>query len=64
MTTKATSRRPCKHSYRMKVNLFLDIPVDLAHRLAKKRLRLAAVRVEGADWPRAIIYCDKCGAKP
>jgi hypothetical protein len=46
----------------MKVELFLDIPLELEHRLAKRRLRLASVRVDGANWEKATVYCAKCGS--
>lgn len=47
----------------MKVSLFLDIPSSLAHQLSKTRLRKRSVRVDGADWPRALYYCTnaRCG---
>lgn len=54
----------CKHmpeNGRTKVNLFLDIPFSLEHRLSKKNLRLKDVKIEGAGWDSATIYCDKCG---
>lgn len=51
----------CKKSrVRVKVNLFLDIPTRLAHRLSKRNLRDRAVRVEGAGWPTMVWYCE-CG---
>lgn len=44
------------------VDLFLDIPSRLEHRLAKCRLRSRDVRVLGAGWPSSILYCpnDAC----
>lgn len=53
--------KKCAHKWRIKVNLFLDIPGALAHRLSKGRLRLKDVVVEGAGWPTALMYCEKCG---
>lgn len=53
----------CSHEWRVKVELFLDIPERLAHRLAKTRLRDKDVRVEGANWPKAYTYCSKCGSR-
>lgn len=54
-------KKKCKHAWRIKVELFLDIPEELFHRLAKKRLRSREVRVEGANWPKSYAYCSKCG---
>jgi hypothetical protein len=54
----------CKHTFRMKVELFLDIPVSLNHGLNKTTLRSKSVRLDGANWPKAYTYCEKCGAMP
>jgi hypothetical protein len=51
----------CKHDWRLKVNLFLDIPLSLESRLNKRALKSARVRVEGAGWPSALLYCAMCG---
>jgi len=56
--------KKCQHDFRMKVELFLDIPIKLAHRLNKKVLRRKSVKIDGANWPKAITYCAKCGARP
>lgn len=52
-----------KRSIRCKVNLFLDIDMRAYGSLNKGTLRTKLVRVDGADWPRALLYCDKenCG---
>ncbi len=55
--------RPCGHVLRIKVELFLDIPASLSHRLNKKALRGRSVRVDGANWPKAYTYCEKCGMR-
>ncbi len=57
-------KRACKHEFRVKVDLFLDIPLALQHRITKQRLRSKYVRIDGAGWPQSIVYCRKCGAKP
>jgi hypothetical protein len=54
----------CKHDFRVKVELFLDIPLSMRNRLNKGNLRKRDVRVEGANWPTAYTYCAKCGARP
>lgn len=52
----------CKHDWKVKVELFLDIDHDPAfHNLSKKMLRTKHVRVEGANWPKSTAYCNKCG---
>jgi len=51
-----------RHEWRIKVELFLDIPARLGHRLAKRRLRSKDVQVDGANWPKARSYCVTCGA--
>lgn len=51
----------CQHEWRVKVELFLDIPIRLMHGLNKKRLRSRDVQLDGANWPKALIYCKKCG---
>ncbi len=51
----------CLHEWRMKVELLLDIPIRLHRRLNKKRLRVKDVRIDGANWEKALIYCTKCG---
>lgn len=50
-----------RHSVRAKINLFLDIPFSLWGRLSKANLRKQAVKVEGADWPKALLYCNDSG---
>lgn len=51
----------CKHEWRIKVELFLDIDEKFFHRLNKKNLRSKNIRIEGADWPDCYAYCTKCG---
>ncbi len=51
----------CPHEWRVKVELFLDIPLNLRHQLSKKNLRSKLVQVDGANWPKATAYCAKCG---
>jgi hypothetical protein len=46
---------------RIKVSLFLDVPVMMSHRLSKTALRDKRVRVDGADWPRCLWYCERDG---
>lgn len=50
-----------RDTLRVKVNLFLDIPQALAHNLSKGDLRAKSVRVEGADWPKSVTYCEGLG---
>lgn len=50
-----------KGEVRVKVELFLDIPFSLAHRLSKENLRLKDVKVEGANWPKEMLYCTHPG---
>jgi len=47
----------CGKPARVKVNLFLDIDVSLAHGLSKTVLRSKKVAIDGADWPNAVTYC-------
>jgi hypothetical protein len=54
---------PCKHAWRVKIDLFLDIPLALMHKLSKRALRSRHVRVDGVNWPKAYTYCGKCGAR-
>jgi hypothetical protein len=56
--------KKCEHEWRVKVELFLDIPLELSHRINKKAIARADVRIEGANWPKARTYCAKCGASP
>lgn len=49
-----------KNNLRCKVSLFLDIPMSLYGGLNKQALRQKALKLEGADWPRALFYCE-CG---
>lgn len=51
----------CRHTWRMKVNLFLDIDIKLRNRLSKRALRSKLVSVDGAGWDKALTYCSKCG---
>jgi len=52
------------HVWRVKVNLFVDIPLRLVHRMAKTRIRSKDVQVDGADWPQMLVYCATCGVMP
>lgn len=45
----------------MLVSLYLDIPFSLQHRCSKQNIRLADVKIMGANWPDSKIYCDKHG---
>lgn len=54
-------RWACRHVWRVKFELFLDIPDRLARRINKRTLREKDVRIDGASWPRARRYCEKCG---
>jgi hypothetical protein len=47
----------CGAEMRVKVELFLDIPFSKWCRLSKKSLRESDVRVDGANWPKASLYC-------
>jgi len=58
------NQKRCKHEFRLKVELYLDIPVELDHALSKAALRDSRVRIEGAGWPTALCYCAKCGWAP
>jgi hypothetical protein len=49
--------------WRAKVELFLDIPAEYGHQINKRVLRSRRIRVEGANWPKAYTYCEKCGAR-
>ena len=61
---KAKVKRPkCLHVWRVKVELFLDIPPYLVHALSKRSLRDIGVVVEGANWPKAVSYCTLCGTR-
>lgn len=53
----------CRRSkaLRIKVELFLDIPFELEHRVSKKTIRPVCVKIEGANWPKALHYCAECG---
>jgi len=42
---------------RVKVNLFLDIPHALSHRLNKQALHQKSAVIDGADWPKSVTYC-------
>jgi hypothetical protein len=55
--------KKCKHVIRMKVELFLDIPIVMNHRLNKKSFRSKSVRIDGANWPKSYSYCEKCGVR-
>ena len=48
---------------RIKVELFLDIPIYMAHLINKNTIRGSDVRIDGANWPKATVYCNdsKCG---
>lgn len=52
-----------KDTLRTHVDLFLDIPARLNHGLNKEVLRDKDVRIMGANWPTARLYCTdwKCG---
>lgn len=50
----------CNGALRIKVSLFLDIPWRYYHRLSKKAVRDADVRIEGAGWPHNMFYCTRC----
>lgn len=49
-----------KGSIRIKVNLYLDIPIELHHRLSKTNLRSKDIQIEGAGWPTCTWYCTRC----
>lgn len=51
----------CCDRARVKVELFLDIPLELAHHLSKQRLRRADVKIDGANWPQMMVYCPEHG---
>jgi len=63
VTTPDLCPRCKKGSIRVKVNLYLDIPLSLMNRLSKRNLRSRDVKVEGANWPEELLYCTnhKCG---
>jgi hypothetical protein len=42
--------KACRHEWREKVELFLDIPLSISHRLNKQALRSREVKIEGANW--------------
>ena len=50
-----------RHVWRIKVELFLDIPIGLEHLINKKTLRSRDVKIDGANWPKSYIYCATCG---
>ena len=50
-----------KGRIRVKVELFLDIPLGMWHRLSKKNLRSREVKLEGANWPKELLYCTQPG---
>ncbi len=56
-------KRPCKHEWRIKVELFLDIPTTLERRLNKTTLRRQDVEIDGANWPKSYVYCRRCGTR-
>ena len=49
-----------KGEVRIKVNLFIDIPLELHHRVSKSNLRNREIKVEGAGWPTCTWYCTRC----
>jgi hypothetical protein len=53
----------CKHEWRIKVELFLDIPTRLERHLNKKTMREREVEIEGANWPKSYVYCRRCGTR-
>lgn len=60
-------KKPCAHRLaRVKVNLFLDIPVRLAHRLSPatvaREIASGVIQQDGADWEGGLTYCPSCGA--
>ena len=63
--TVGTTPDLCPHckkgEIRIKVELFLDIPFRLAHQLSKKNLRSKDVKIEGANWPKEMLYCTHPG---
>jgi hypothetical protein len=46
---------------RIQVDLCLNIPARLLHRLSKQNLRSKDVRIEGANWPKMTMLCEDCG---
>ncbi len=56
-------KQKCEHVFRIKVELFLDIPLSMEHRLSKKNIASKEVKVDGANWPKQMIYCEKCGCR-
>lgn len=50
----------CKAKLRQQVSVFVDCDAD-CHNLSKSGLRQRDVKILGAGWPTAAIYCPKCG---
>lgn len=50
----------CKHKLRQQLSVFVECDAARTD-LSKRALRSADVKVLGAGWPQATIYCDGCG---
>ena len=49
----------CKTPMRMQVEVFVDAPMSMNHRLPKRALRSGEVKVLGVAWDRMSWYCPK-----
>jgi hypothetical protein len=56
---KAITCPKCKRPLRVKVEMFLDIPVAKWGQLSKEALRSKDVVSDGVNWPRAAFYCTQ-----
>ena len=51
----------CKKSQlRQQVSVYCDVDAN-CHNLSKKGIRQRDVKILGAGWPTAALYCPRCG---